>query len=853
MTLDSPPSPTPSTSSSISVDPRVLILTDSAALHALTRAQLIANCKTWGLKANGKNVAMIERLYAHGLDLRNNPTAIPNFPPPLSPSVDNEGDWSMLDDVDAVVDAMDEQVGEFGLAANGGAAQGTTSSKSKSIGQRIGKALRGQSSTTSSRASTLIEATGLQASTSSTLPGAFFQPPTQSETHPELDFFEPGVNSGSSPGIRMVEPYVPSPTSSPAKTLPLPASFTSLSDTTNPASPTSAAFPFPPKRNWIPHQEHQDTANDSRIDQLAIPPSPFGTDSLPSRKHIRGSPSRLKSPKVVSPSTLEPPLSPSFVFGSPKAICQGFEFARIPDVGSAAVTEVIAEEKEEESSEGLTPAQMIIKEMNERVEKARGGRPLAESAFGSSRTGSSWNLEGMAGGKGKEKEKVGTFDGKHKRVFDKMDSIATHYAAKRSAPNTLSASSSAPSKRLKMAVGTIPEKKMVAALRDEGWSAPSSAPLSPVKPKIAFGASVGIGRPGMGSGSEGEEEKAKRRRQMEMSKARRLSGGSAGAKRRKSLTVGPQPKFGTAARNFVKTTIKKFATGPSPPVTSTSVATTSHTAASSALPSSTTTRPAFRPAKPSPSVAKKEPGWKKFDLQASLARPLTYVPRKGPIIQSPTATLTRTTSLHRLPLPRSGSISTLNNASSTSRPAIPKPWGPHANVNRDAAAVPWRSNSLSRPAAAQREISARVANPGLLEPVKAEEEEREEMREESREREDVVMELGGGDAANALIADSVDIPKAPPSIFSPPPSTSASTLQPSHSTPAPSPFRPTTKPASARKTVSSATRAARDGGKIRARNGGVEGLESKARMVKARKTVSGAGVGTAGRVKRSEG
>lgn len=100
-----------------------------------------------------------------------------------------------------------------------------------------------------------------------------------------------------------------------------------------------------------------------------------------------------------------------------------------------------------------------------------------------------------------------------------MDSISTHYAAKRLPPASFS--SEGPAKRLKVA---SPEKKMVAALREDGWLAPSPA-------KVAFGASAHrVGQ---------DDEQLARKRAMERAKARRISAApTPGKGRRKSLVVG---------------------------------------------------------------------------------------------------------------------------------------------------------------------------------------------------------------------------------------------------------------------------------------------------------------------------
>ncbi|KAH8921139.1 hypothetical protein BT69DRAFT_356113 [Atractiella rhizophila] len=70
----------------------LLILESSPALHALKRPQLLALCKKHGLKANGKNVEIIERLKEHGHTLRQQEQGVSpqkdgdEVAPPASPS-----------------------------------------------------------------------------------------------------------------------------------------------------------------------------------------------------------------------------------------------------------------------------------------------------------------------------------------------------------------------------------------------------------------------------------------------------------------------------------------------------------------------------------------------------------------------------------------------------------------------------------------------------------------------------------------------------------------------------------------------------------------------------------------------
>lgn len=116
------------------------------------------------------------------------------------------------------------------------------------------------------------------------------------------------------------------------------------------------------------------------------------------------------------------------------------------------------------------------------------------------------------------------------------------------------------------------------------------------------------------------------------------------------------PREGNAASRWVKSTYKKLTTAAPPvPALSAGLASTSRLPSSTSssslakssapLTSSTSNRfglsqstfgvgpsRAFAPSsskQASPVVKKAEPGWKKFDLQASLAKPLSYTPKLG--------------------------------------------------------------------------------------------------------------------------------------------------------------------------------------------------------------------------------
>lgn len=275
-----------------------------------------------------------------------------------------------------------------------------------------------------------------------------------------------------------------------------------------------------------------------------------------------------------------------------------------------------------------------------------------------------------------------------------------------------------------------------------------------------------------------------------------------------------------------------------------------------------------------PGPVKKQPAWKKFDLQKSLARPLNYVPKLGTFPPFPPRALANDLA---------GSKSQLSTNNIV--PSAPSAKFRLSTASTSSRAPLKRTSSLSRAGPSpslSRRPSARVANPDLLgaakpgqaherefvevtEMVEEEPIEEDAMEEVIEELESEMMafeeELTVSEAANevpGLAQDALTAPSTSLAQSTFPSSFPSQPLLSLPSSPAKSPFRPTkpdlarlplagiTSPPAQRasrsstagkkggsspgkKIVSSSTRAARDAGKPKV------GLETKVRMVKARK------------------
>ncbi|GAA5888059.1 hypothetical protein JCM5296_005419 [Sporobolomyces johnsonii] len=818
----------PSTPSKL--PPEIAILSNEAALYSIRRPQLQALTRQFGLKGTGKNVELIQRLQEHGRELARTPLPSNAADDSMLAADMSNTSWAI---VSPSVTTAHEDVAESGV-------QGASFSSSEAVRGNLTLLYAETASPSSSkRSKSTVTSSSSSISIASTVRSA-----------------------GTSLLRALVEPA--SPNKAALSSLPSPAPATSAVPSIYP-SLKDAFERYSPQRR-VSLAETWASDDDEMYEN-------GGTRLVSSRSTIHTTSSSLMDveeetppvpalPAVVaSPSSSAAP-TPAFIFGSPAAspsnATPAFTFA-MP--GGLPPSLLSSTDSCDDPASGKSAAELVLEEMNRRAMESRaasGGSGL--SSRNSSGVG---RREAESPAKGSKAE----FDGKHKRQFDKMDSITNHYAAKRPHPSstnlanmarssssrTLTASTDRPVKRLKpspskpsglnrAAPSTNADKKLVNALRAAGWSAPATSTSVSLASSVRGGSTASSSLKGKGKVSvredikpDAEREKEERKRKLELAKARRKSqaGGAGISRRRPSTVIGPKPSGLTASR-FLKSTFKRFAPSslssrPAPtPVTSTSSAakplpssiSVPRFAASTASSSSRAGLVAAAAAS-STTSPKKQPGWKKFDLQESLKRPMSWKthlgsePRNSLLSGKPAASIAPSLSVSRLHAP-----------SSTSK----------------------------RPLA--RQPSARVANPSLLGAVKAGTSTTSASTTEERSTASSMptppVELG--EDPLGVAAKLASLPSAPSAFFTSTPSATASSS--SLSLASPMPFRPVTnsplpstsssswqppavnkKPvlsSPAKKTVSSSTRVSRAGEKGRGK-AQIEGLESRARKVRASK------------------
>ncbi|KPV73056.1 uncharacterized protein RHOBADRAFT_55292 [Rhodotorula graminis WP1] len=803
-------------------DPEVAILRNDAALHSLKRPQLLALVRRFGLKGSGKNTDLVSRLQQHGALIVERGWDRSS----AEPGDASTASWAIVDGA-----AMPAAQGleELGVRGTGSAPSTLTSSSSATS----------LASTIREKGATLLRAL--------------------------VD-----------PGRRDDEPN---------------------------SAPDSPGEPDPPRDEFVALNDVATSEDDDHENSAAEDDDDGGIRLVSSRSTVADTTmTSLDSPPPPVPHTTS-----AFVFGSPSTAAAppastftfsstmpGTLFASTSSTSSAHADQPVAVD----AAPPPSTMDSILAEMNRRAAESRAAAPLPRS--GSTLFGSASSTRPVSPSKGSR----AAFDLDHKRRFDRMDSITTHWAAKRALPASSSsngnlaglarsgssrsigaaavaaagdaperapkrlkpstsrpfglsrlASSTATASSTSSSSGAVTDQKLVAALRDDGWSA---APA--LKGAVSLSASLRTAaQPARGGGGlkdvredvlpRKEQERAQKKRQMELAKARRKSQVASGvglSRRRPSLGVGPKSSGSTASRLF-KNAVRKFTTSSSssststrPPVpplpTSSSLRTlapststrTLATPSTSTLPrfatstAASASRTALVPASP-PKKAESQPqhlGRKKFDLQASLQRPMSWRPHLGSAAASPAA------------------------GAPASSPAV---------VRRSAAFVAPASASRRPVSSLQRTTSSRVANLALLSPVKAAP---AAVGRSAASVEDKLAALPPAPStpfsaplkavtnvvdAGAVAAGPAPAPTSawlPPAVTKKPvlpaasSSSSTATVSRAASVSSSATARSTPAPVPKKKLVSSSTRTARALEKARGK-AQVEGLESRARKVRA--------------------
>jgi len=112
------------------------ILFNSPALHSLKRDQLIKLCKIHSIKANGKNIDLVEKLKEHAMSLPNDdPLSVAaRSERPMEDDYEEEG-GRMPEQWEVVMDTIDEN--EEGSASQPGTLKGVEIVASK-LGDNVG-------------------------------------------------------------------------------------------------------------------------------------------------------------------------------------------------------------------------------------------------------------------------------------------------------------------------------------------------------------------------------------------------------------------------------------------------------------------------------------------------------------------------------------------------------------------------------------------------------------------------------------------------------------------------------------------------------------------------------------------
>ncbi|GAA5821981.1 hypothetical protein JCM10212_002376, partial [Sporobolomyces blumeae] len=480
--------------------PELAILHNSPALHALKRQQLVSLAKSLSIKANGKNTELIERLRAHGQHLAQ-----------LSA---RDADHSLADSSNAswaIVSPSNvprtSELAEFGVADHpspsrlASFAKSTSSSSIASTIRSAGTAVFGKRGATSSvdRSESFASLeTAPPAESSTSIYPSLAEALSRYPASPERLDGSICDDSDEDGGIRLVT--------------------TRTESSVAPSSDAAEAL------DDEPVEERQDSGGSALTMTSASPAFVFGSPLAAGPSNFTFTmPGALSLSTASSSSLLSSNLAPYTSASSNSTI----------NATTKSATESVFEELNRRALESRNQAE-------------RTGVRLAGPGAGGLSSG--WESKTS---KSPEKGSREEFDGKHKRAFDKMDSITNHYAAKRPHPSSTNlaqlARSASSSRQLASTTSTgasldRPTKRtktnessarVVSALRDSGWSAAARPETSMSLKASVCGSGPGASHAGSlrsaetGKGKtkalDVDQEREERKRKLELARARRKS------------------------------------------------------------------------------------------------------------------------------------------------------------------------------------------------------------------------------------------------------------------------------------------------------------------------------------------
>ncbi|KAI0073621.1 hypothetical protein K474DRAFT_1774616 [Panus rudis PR-1116 ss-1] len=445
------------------------ILYNSPALHSLKRDQLVKLCKIHGLKANGKNVELIERLKQRATELPpdgaddDQAQNLSDIDTPMSPMSDNSigmamprpsEQWEMvMEDIQEVDESTlgtmssnntlrsNRTAGEFGTShsktsvtsslkafANSLGIKRIPSTSNKSLSSHKDLATTAEQDELDNHAvpySDLPPAKSLPStdhfklstpdvsmtqddSLSEPVPGHPFRPGAPAPSNARLS-----TGEGLTTTIRLITTSYPDPIPSPPRLAPVSTSFDLVMN--SPASGGQPVWPASPKPKEqlypaIPMGELQSLADiQGTISRSQSPAKPMPTDAPDIFSPSKPTKPASSSKTPASAAKLSLPRSEPFLFGSP------LPQHRLSnnDFGKAADS-VLAEMNKRLAEAGVAQVEKGV------LEKKDKGDVFGDLKLTNHQRTTSTDR----------------FANVHEKEFSKMDSIANHYAARRVQPQS---------------------------------------------------------------------------------------------------------------------------------------------------------------------------------------------------------------------------------------------------------------------------------------------------------------------------------------------------------------------------------------------------------------------------------